>query len=156
MLLLPVAGAIVAGVMLLDDDVLACEGTESDDDDMDTEEKLESEDGLPSGEYCCCCCCCCCCWLFINVENPLRLLLLLLLLLFMLLLLLSFEWLLYGLPGRELLLTLLLLLLLLLLKEELVGESGPEDVSVKLIMWKVKGLSLLALDRRLTGGLARV
>ena len=149
MLLLPVAGAIVAGVMLLDDDVLACEGTESDDDDMDTEEKLESEDGLPSGEYCCCCCCCC--WLFINVENPLRLLLLLLLL--------SFEWLLYGLPGRELLLlllTLLLLLLLLLLKEELVGESGPEDVSVKLIMWKVKGLSLLALDRRLTGGLARV
>ncbi len=153
MLLLPVAGAIVAGVMLLDDDVLACEGTESDDDDMDTEEKLESEDGLPSGEYCCCCCCCCCCWLFINVENPLRLLLLLLLL--------SFEWLLYGLPGRELLLLLLLLLtllllLLLLLKEELVGESGPEDVSVKLIMWKVKGLSLLALDRRLTGGLARV
>ena len=152
MLLLPVAGAIVAGAMLLDDDVLACEGTESDDsddDDMDTEEKLESEDGLPSGEYCCCCCCCC--WLFINVENPLRLLLLLLLL--------SFEWLLYGLPGRELLLlllTLLLLLLLLLLKEELVGESGPEDVSVKLIMWKVKGLSLLALDRRLTGGLARV
>lgn len=43
-------------------------------------------------------------------------------------------------------------------EEELVGDSGP-DVSVKLIMWKVNGLSLLALDRRLTGlvsGLARV